>query len=305
MKFPKPLQKNAVIGLIAPCSPIKPDRLVKCVNAITALGYNPILGESVKENLHGYLAGSDEVRANDINQMFLDSSIDAIFCLRGGYGSTRIMKQIDYRLIKNYPKIFTGYSDVTSFHLAFYSLCEFATFHGPMVASNIAENFDDYTRYSFFENLSIPVSMIYHHPKNKLLQSMIPGKACGRLIGGCLSLVCASIGTFYQPNYCGTILFLEEIDETVPRIDRMMQQLKNSGILLQVSGIILGNFTNCKNLNDESYSVMDFFFDFFQDSHCPIVYNVASGHDRPMATLPFGSTCTIDTEKGEILFMNE
>lgn len=302
MNYPCPLHNDSKIGLIAPCSPLPSGRLMKCIETITALGYEAALGKSTLKSLHGYLAGDDETRANDINKMFADPSIDAIFCIRGGYGSTRIMSLLDYQMIRQNPKIFIGYSDVTSFHLAFYQLAHLVTFHGPMVSSNMVDHFDSFTKNSLFSALSMPKKLIFENPIQFPLQSLVPGKAHGRIIGGCLSLVAPSLNTFYQPDFRNTILFLEDVDESIPRCDKLMQQLKNSGVLSQVNGILLGNFTGCTNPNDPNYSIFNFFCDFFQDYQKPVLWGVQSGHGKPMGTIPFGSICTFDTSTLQIVF---
>lgn len=302
MHYPSPLMFGNTIGLIAPCSPVPKERLYQCINMISSFGYQPVLGQSASNCLHGYLAGSDEIRANDINQMFRDSSIDAIFCLRGGYGSTRIMDLIDYSIVEENPKIFMGYSDITSFHLAFYSLSRLVTFHGPMVSSNMVDDFDYYTRSSMERILQMPPFSVFHNPESHYYTPVVPGIAKGKIIGGCLSLVSPSIGTFYQPDFTDTILFLEDVDESLPRCDKMMNHLKNAGIFSQVGGVLLGNFKNCTNPNDPDYSIFDFFCDFFKGYDKPVLWGIQSGHEKPMGTIPFGAVCTFNTYTGRVVF---
>lgn len=302
MIYPRPLHNGDTIGLIAPSSPLSQDRLLECIHVITSLGYEVALGKSARESLHGYLAGPDEIRANDVNRMFADPSIDAIFCIRGGYGDTRIMNLLDYRMIQKHPKIFLGYSDITALHLAFYHCSHLVTFHGPMVSSNMIDDFDSYTADSLFETLSMPSSLAFRNPEDMPILPIVSGCAKGRIIGGCLSLVAPSIGTFYQPNFRNTILFLEDVDETLPRCDKLMQQLKNSGVLSQVNGILLGNFKDCINPNLPEYTMFDFFCDFFKDYDKPVFWGVQSGHAKPMGTLPLGTLCTMDSESSKIQF---
>lgn len=302
MIYPCPLHNGDTIGLIAPCSPLQQERLLQCIHVITSLGYEVALGKSARESLHGYLAGSDETRANDINQMFADPSIDAIFCIRGGYGSTRIMSMLDYRMIQKHPKIFLGYSDVTTFNLAFYQCSHLVTFHGPMVSSNMVDNFDAYSTSCLFEALSMPRCLTFHNPEDTPILPIVSGCASGRIIGGCLSLVAPSIGTFYQPDFRNTLLFLEDVDETLPRCDKLMQQLKNSGVLNQVNGILLGNFKDCINPNAPEYTMFDFFCDFFKDYDKPVLWGIQSGHDKPMGTIPLGTLCKINSYPCQIEF---
>lgn len=302
MNCPEPLYSGDTIGLIAPCSPVTKERLIQCIQTISSYGLEVILGKSCHESLYGYLAGDDSVRANDINTMFSNPKIKAIFCLRGGYGSTRILSLLDYPMIKNHPKIFVGYSDVTTFHLAFHRFCNFITFHGPMVSSNMVDDMDSYTKESFFEALSNPSSITFHNPADKTLIPIAPGQATGRLVGGCLSLVAPSIGTFYQPDFHNKILFLEDIEESIPRCDKLMQQLLHAGILDQINGILLGNFKDCTNPRDESYTIEHYFKDLFASYSKPVLWGIQSGHQKPMATLPLGSICSMDTEQLSIRF---
>lgn len=302
MLYPKPIQKGDTIGLIAPSSPVSNERLKLCMNAVSTLGYRPVPGKSCLESLHGYLSGSDKLRADDINNMFENPNIKAVFCLRGGYGSTRILPLLDYSLIRQNKKIFMGYSDITSFHLAFYSCCHMITFHGPMVSSNMIDNFDDYTKESFEHAVRFMPDSLFSNPKDIPLQTIVPGYARGRILGGCLSLLTSAIGTFYQPDFRNTILFLEEIGETIPRCDRMMQHLKNACILEQINGVILGNFKDCTNPNDPDFTIYDFFHEFFKDYRKPVIWGFQSGHDKPMATVPLGTVCTMYTEKKLIRF---
>ncbi|MDO5292070.1 MAG: LD-carboxypeptidase [bacterium] len=302
MNYPNPIHPGDTVGLVAPCSPIQPSKLNACIDAITAMGMNAVIGDSVTESLHGYLAGSDQVRADDLNAMFYSSSIDAIFCLRGGYGSTSLMSLLDYQTITKHPKLFVGYSDVTSFHLAFHRLCDFITFHGPMVSSNMINDYDEYTKQCFEEAISMPDVLTYHSPDGSKPISIVKGTACGRVIGGCLSLISPSIGTFYQPDFKGKILFLEDVDESLPRCDKLMHHLAHSCVLDQVDGVILGTFKDCTNPNDPSYTMFDFFKDFFSSYKKPVLYGVQSGHEKPMATIPFGTVCYINSYSAELSF---
>lgn len=302
MQIPDPLKPNDTIGLIAPCSPIPYSKLIASIQCINSLGYKVALGNSATCSLYGYLAGSDEIRANDINSMFENDDINAIFCLRGGYGSTSIMEFLDYEMIRKHPKIFVGYSDITSYHLAFYTLCDLITFHGPMVSSNMVNDFDFYTKESFYQALSMPEVLHFENPTGYPMISLVPGCAEGRVIGGCLSLVSPALSTFYQPDFCNTILFLEDIDETLPRCDKMMYHLKNAGIFDRVNGVLLGNFKGCENPNAPSYSMLDFFQNFFCDYDKPVLYGIQSGHDKPMGTIPFGTVCNMDSEQCSVCF---
>lgn len=302
MNYPCSLHAGDTIGLIAPCSPVSESALSSCLDAITSLGFHYVVGESVLASRHGYLSGSDELRAMDINDMFANPDVNGIFCMRGGYGSTRLMHLLDYEMIRRNPKVFVGYSDITSFHLAFQSLCNMVTFHGPMVYSNMAKEFDSFTKTSFLHAISMPRRLPFFSPPGHPYEVLVPGKCRGRIIGGCLSLVSPAIGSFYGPDYSGSILFLEDIDESVPRCDKLMHHLKNSGILSSVNGVILGVFKGCNNPSDSSYTIKDFFEEFFLSYDYPVLYNVYSCHEKPMATIPLGAVCTINTASASLYF---
>lgn len=305
MIFPEKLHLSDTIGMISPCSPVTPERVCKCKEYIEAMGYSVIMGESTKHSCHGYLSGGDHLRANDINSMFANKKIKAIFCLRGGYGGNRLMNLLDYDLIRSNPKIFVGYSDITSFHLAFNTLCNMVTFHGPMVSSNMLDDFDDYTRNSFFNTLNMTSSLRFCNPSNENIKVLAPGSASGEIVGGCLSLVSPAIGTFYQPDFRDKILFLEDVDESLPRCDKMIEQLFHSGIMDQISGLILGDFLDCDNPDDNTYSIYDYFKERFKNFPKPIMYNIKSGHCKPMATIPFGTICRMNTYQKCISFERE
>ncbi len=302
MIFPTPINPGDTIGLIAPCSPVDPSRALLCKEFIESMGYSVIMGESTRSSLHGYLAGSDSIRANDINSMFVSPKIQAIFCLRGGYGSNRLMDLIDFPAIQKNPKIFVGYSDVTTLHLAFHRLCKFVTFHGPMVSSNMLDDFDEYSANSFRKTIQMKHCLPFHNPTSDSMHIISHGCGCGELIGGCLSLVSSCIGTYYQPDFRGKILFLEDINESLPRCDKMIEQLFHCGIMDQINGLLLGEFVNCNNESDPSYHIENYFLERLGNLHKPVVSNIKSGHCKPTATLPMGCLCKIDTSRQALSF---
>ncbi|MDD5934780.1 MAG: LD-carboxypeptidase [Clostridiales bacterium] len=295
MIFPNRLTLGDTVGIVAPSSPVTPKRAQQCKEYIESIGYTVLMGQSATSSSHGYLAGEDSLRANDINEMFANPSVKAIFCIRGGYGGNRLMRLLDYDVIRSNPKIFVGYSDITSFHLAFHSLCNLVTFHGPMVSSNMLDHFDDYTNHSFFKALNLNTALQLCNPSGNDMGVIHDGCACGEIIGGCLSLVSPAIGTFYQPDFRNKILFLEDVDESLPRCDKMIEHLFHAGIIDQVSGIILGEFLDCNNSYDPSYTIIDYFKDRFAHIGKPVMYNIKSGHGHPMATIPFGTLCRMNT----------
>lgn len=251
--FPDQLKRGDTIGLVCPSSPTTKEKVVKSVEFMQDLGFDVKLGRSCWCELNGYLAGDACLRAEDINRMFADDTVKAIFCIRGGYGSSQIMNLLNYDMIRKHPKIFVGYSDITNLLSAFFQLCGFITFHGPMVASNFLQHFDPYTEESLWRALFMGESLTFQNPKGRELTVVREGCAEGLLVGGNLSLITSQIGTFYAPDFRGKILFLEEVGETVPRIGRMLDQLWLTGIIGQIKGVLLGDFTDCTNPYDSKY----------------------------------------------------
>ena len=302
MRYPGKLEAGATVGLICPSSPISEDRMEKCINAIQQLGYKVKAADNLTENYAGFMAGDGEVRAKWINAMFADPEVDAIFCVRGGYAGNRAMEYLDLDTIRANPKIFVGYSDVTSMHIAINKCCGLVTFHGPMVSSNIVDKFDDLTRESFLTALRAEASFEFKNPDEHEIKVLREGKASGELTGGNLAILTASIGTPYEVDTKGKILFIEEVGETISRIDRMLYQLRNSGKLRDCAGIILGQFTDCPNEEVPQYTEIECLNDILRDIDVPVMYNIQSGHDHPMMTLPLGAVCTMDTFSRTIVF---
>ncbi len=302
MKYPKKLNKNATIGIICPSSGISKERLIQCKAVLENLGFKVKLANNLTSNLAGYMAGDGKSRGTSINQMFADPEVEAIFCVRGGDGGSRAIEYLDLELIKNNPKIFVGYSDITSFHLIFNQICDFVTFHGPMVSSNMVDDFDDESKASFWNALNTETPYEFYNPKGFNIEVLKEGKAEGTLIGGNFALLGASMGTPYEVDTKGKILFIEEVGESMSRIDRLIYQFRNSGKLKQCAGILLGQFTNCPNDELPTYTELDIFKEALADINIPVMYNIQSGHGLPNMTLPFGAHCIINTNNKSIYF---
>lgn len=302
MRFPEELRLGDTVGLVCPASGVTPERVEDCAAFVRRMGYCVKLGRNCKKSYHGYLAGKDEERASDINEMFADPDIKAIFCIRGGNGTGRIMDLLDYDVIKRNPKVFVGYSDITNLNMAFYEICDMVTFHGPMVSSNMLEHFDPYTKQCFYEVLHMKQECHFSNPPDKKLEVLAAGRAKGRIIGGNLSLLVSMIGTFYAPDFENTILFIEDIYEPVYSVNRMLDQLFHTGIMQQINGLLIGSFDETENKEDEEFLVPDLMREYFTGFHKPVIANVCCGHCFPTATLPLGTECEIDTKEGRILF---
>jgi len=299
---PKRLQKGDTIGLISPSSRLPElKKYDQIISDIEELGYKVKEGSNAR-NQYGYLAGTDKQRVADLNAMFADDSVDAIMPFRGGWGANRILSNIDYELIKLNPKILVGFSDITSLLLAIYSKTGLVTFHGPVGKSD----WTDYTIESFEEVLGGDGPATFETLQERLCNScdahnvITPGKASGRLLGGNLSVLTAMIGSDYLPDWEGNILFLEDVGESIYRLDRMITHLKISGILEQLSGFVFGQCVNCKRSNSYSLTLQQVFEDHIQPLDIPAFSGAMFGHMSKMITLPVGLHAQIDSTSGTI-----
>ncbi|MBO5199015.1 MAG: LD-carboxypeptidase [Lachnospiraceae bacterium] len=303
--FPDKLCPGDTIGLIAPSSPVAPERVDRCIALLESMGYRVKAGEGLKQNLHEYLAGPDEVRAADVNRMFADPQVKAIFCIRGGYGSGRLMDKLNYDVIRRNPKIFVGYSDITNLSMAFYSLCGLVTYHGPMVSSNMLEHYDAYTRECFEGVLNMDEEYEYHNYDDAALVTLTGGKASGELIGGNLALLVNLLGTFYAPDVAGKILFIEDIGESLPRANRMFDQLFYTGIMDKVAGVLIGDFSDWSYAGEKEYTMMDLIRERFTNCGVPVIAGLSCGHCYPTGTLPMGAYCEMDADRKRIRFVRQ
>lgn len=301
MIYPKKLQAGAVVGVVAPSSPVSEKRVRECCTVLKNMGFRSRCADNLSTSKGGYLAGDARVRGEWINRMFADSDIDAIFCIRGGDGSNQIMKYLDLDVIRENKKIFVGYSDITNLHLVFNQQCDLVTFHGPMVSSNMVDRFDPESRVALYEALMAESEYLYHPPAGQPLKIARGGSAEGILTGGNLTLLATSIGTPYEAELDGKILFIEEISGHIGNMDRNIYQLRNAGKLKNVQGILLGQFTGCSQDADD-YGIVEVVAEATADLNIPILYNVQSGHGFPMITLPMGAKCQMNTKIPMIRF---
>ncbi len=302
MVFPEKLKKGDTVAIVAPSSPVTKEQADACKRLVEDMGYKVRMGKCTYLSIHGYSAGTGEEKAEDINEMFADKTVKAIWCIRGGDTSSHAMDKIDYEIVRNNPKIFVGYSDITNLHVNFNQKCDLVTFHGPMVKSNMLNDFDDFTKTSFDKALNMGEELTLENPDGENFKVMAEGHAKGTVVGGNLALLTSMIGTPYEVDAKGKILFIEDVDENVERLDRMMYQLKYSNKLKDANGIIFGDFTDCVNNRDNSYTVIEMLKDVLAGYDKPVMYNIKSGHCFPMSTIPFGTTCVMDTNSGTIKF---
>jgi muramoyltetrapeptide carboxypeptidase len=293
------------LGVAAPAGPCYDwDRVEKGIDSLKSMGFEVELGRTLYQR-RGYLAGDDYERAWDINYFFSRRDIDGIVCLRGGYGTLRILNRIDYCIIRNNPKVFVGYSDITALHNAISRKCDMITFHGPMVAVDFAMGIDEYTRTCFLRLTSSPEppGVMINPDGYGSMKPLLSGWAQGKITGGNLSVIASAIGTPYEIDTRGKLLFLEDVGEEPYRIDRMLTQLLHGGILQRCSGIVLGQWTDCTAEEPErSFSLMEVFADRLKPIGIPVIYNAASGHDKIKMTIPLGAEARI-TPEGELIIL--
>ena len=291
----KRLSKGDTIGIVAPASFGDREKLEIAKENLEKFGYKVKLGKCTQNSYFSY-SDTDYNRAMEINDLFKDREVDAIICMRGGYGSNKILEYIDFDIIKENPKIFVGYSDITTLHTCFIRKAGLITFHGPMAISNFSPEYNEDTYQNF---INVVGGNFDGNIRNfeKELVSMNDKKAKGILVGGNLTTIIATLGTEYDVDYSGKILFLEDIGETTYKIDRFLNVLKKHGIFKKISGLILGEFTSCPKSDENDMSLEEVFNDYFKNLDIPILMNLESGHEEPMLTLPLGATVAIDGEK--------
>ncbi len=298
MLIPPRLHSGDLVGLITPASPVAdPSRIDAGARYLERNGLRVMLGSHVGK-VTGYLAGTDEERVQDLQEMFLNPEVKAVFALRGGYGVTRILPLLDFNLFRRHPKIVVGYSDITALLLSIYARASLVTFHGPMVAVDFAGDPDPRTEELFWDMMfgrnalrSIPLA---DDASRHVLRS---GSAKGRLVGGNLSLLSAMTGTGYLPDCTGTIFFVEEIGEEPYRVDRMFTQLLQAGVLHGVVAVLAGQFTDCsaKDQSGPTFSVEDLLRSLSDVLSVPFVSGCRFGHGPSSLTIPVGALAELDT----------
>lgn len=306
--LPARLKAGDTVGLIAPGYRVEEDIQIQyAVERMHALGLKVKLGKSVYKRYSRYFAGTDKERAHDINQMFKDKKVKAIIALRGGWGSNRILDLLDYEMIKKNPKIFMGYSDITSLLLAINAKTGLITFHGPMAIAPWTGFTTQYVKDILFDGKKVdfvnPVEKEDDliQTKNRIM-TIRKGKTEGRLLGGSLTLLTAMLGSKYLPDFAGTILFVEDVEEDIYRVDRMLTQLKNAGILNQISGFIFGKCTKCcaQKSTSGSPTIQEVLNQHILPLKIPAWYGSMIGHEDKVFTVPEGVRVSIDAEKGTI-----
>jgi muramoyltetrapeptide carboxypeptidase len=277
---PARLKRGDKVGIAAPASHFDMENFNTGVNVLESMGFYVSVLDDIFDK-KTYLAGSDVHRANLLNKLFADSSIKAIICARGGYGSIRILPLLDYNIIRNNPKIFVGFSDVSAILSAIYTKCGLVTFHGPMVT----------TMAAFLSDSKLKITI-----KNGI--ALRHGSASGIVSGGNLATLCHLAGTPFQPSFKDHILFLEDRGEATYKIDRMLTQMKMAECFDGIAGLVLGSFDDCGKIK-EVFSVVD---NIFKDDDIPVLAGFEAGHGRNNITIPFGIKATLDSDRNLLSF---
>ena len=294
---PPALRPGDSIGIVAPASNVKQADFEAGCEALRRAGYRPFYFDSILEQ-DLYFAGSVERRLRELEDMFVRDDVKAIVCARGGYGANYLLDKMDLEKIKAHPKIFVGYSDITSLLTYFADAASLVTFHGPMVAKDWAHT-DGIDLPSWQAALSGAAP--WDVALNAEAKGLVDGESEGTLYGGCLSILVASLGTPYQINTAGAILFLEDLAAKPYQIDRMVMQLKLAGMLDAVKGIVFGEMLDCVQTANQGYSLEEVIIRIVGDLGVPVVFGVRSGHvTAGNITLPFGVQAKLTVRGGRV-----
>lgn len=307
VRKPPRLRPGDTVGLIKPAGFLADEvELQFVMETVTAMGLVPKPAPHMLSRF-GYLAGGDRERAADVNAMYADDSVRAVFAVRGGWGCARMLPYLDFNVIRANPKLLVGFSDITALHMAFAARAGFATIHGP----NAGSSWGELSLKSFRDLVFDAGTPEYRNPPaadDRLVQrkwrthTIRPGKAAGPLLGGNLSVLTALVGTPYVPDFNGAILFLEETDEAEYRIDRMLTQLALAGILGRIAGVVFGQCTNCVTPGPSygGFTLSQLLAQHFQPLGVPAYQGALFGHVENQFSIPVGIRAEIDATAGTL-----
>lgn len=283
------------VALLSASSPVKEERLTPAVEAVRALGLEPVVYPSgYYVNRHGDFSATDEQRAKDVMDAFLDPSIRGILALRGGQGAGRLMPLLDWRAILAHPKYFSGYSDVTALHIPMNN-AGLVTWHAVMPATQYYQPIDDYSYRCLKNALFCGGPGPLPFPEGWRGSTLCPGVAEGPLVGGNLTLIANALGTPWALDARGKLLFLEDVDETPEEIDRKLTQLRNAGVFRDCAGVLLGYWTRCRGRGDRpELSVEEIVEELLGGLHKPVLAHIPCGHELPSMALPLGARVRLD-----------
>jgi muramoyltetrapeptide carboxypeptidase len=308
---PAALKPGDTIAFVAPSGPAELPPLQRYAATLEKAGYKILIPEGIVRK-RGYLGGTDEERAAELNAMIRDPKVRAIFPVRGGYGLTRILDRIDYAALRKDPKIITGYSDLTALHLAIARKARLVSFHSPMPMSHLAQG--DRPEFAFeaasfrravfadqYEKGASGYAIAY--PDDGRPETLVGGVARGRLLGGNLSLICATLGTPYAIEPRGAVLLIEDVNEPPYRVDRYLSQLRLAGVLDAVSGVVIGSFGGKDP--SEAAEIGGVVREYFDKAKVPVVIKFPVGHTPRNATLPHGGLVELDADRGGLRLLED
>ncbi|RKN50922.1 S66 peptidase family protein [Micromonospora endolithica] len=294
---PPALRPGDTVLLVSPSGPTNPERVARGVELLTGWGLRPVPAPHAYAR-HGYLAGTDELRAADLNAAFADPEVRGVICTRGGYGAQRVVDAIDYDAVRRDPKVVAGFSDITALQFALWRGARLATVHGPGAAWR-----DERTPLSSAESLHRALTVA--EPVTVTADAgaetgpvRVPGRAAGRLLGGNLCLVVASLGTPDMPDLTGAVLLLEDVQEPPYKVDRMLTQLRRAGVLDGLAGVAVGQFTDCAD--GWAVDVADVLTDRLGDLGVPVLGGLPIGHGPHQLTVPVGTQALLDATTGTL-----
>ncbi|WP_307803743.1 S66 peptidase family protein [Micromonospora echinofusca] len=294
---PPALRPGDKVLLVSPSGPLRPERLARGVELLTGWGLRPVPGPHAYDR-NGYLAGTDADRAADLNLAFADPEVRGVICTRGGYGAQRMVDRIDMALVRRDPKVVAGFSDITALQFALWQGARLAGVHGPGAAWS-----DERTGLRSAESLHAALTTtepvtVRRDPAEETSAVCVPGTATGRLLGGNLCLIAASVGTRDLPDLTGAVLLIEDVEEPPYKVDRMLTQLRRAGALAGLAGVAVGQFTNCADGWDTT--VNDVLTERLGDLGVPVLGGLPIGHGPGQLTVPVGVPATLDTEAGTL-----
>lgn len=296
---PPALRLGDTVGIVAPASNVNRGDLEAGCDALRRAGYRPFYFDTILEQ-DLYFAGSAQRRVRELEEMFTREDIRAIICARGGYGANYLLEALDMDKIKAHPKIFVGYSDLTTLLTYFADAAGLVTFHGPMVAKDWPHK-DGVDLPSWHAALSGTTAWELHLGAGSGASGLVEGEAEGILYGGCLSILVASLGTPYEIRTRGTILFLEDVAAKPFQIDRMLMQLKLAGKLGEVRGIVFGEMRECVQTVNQGYTLEEVVLRIVGELNVPVAFGVRSGHvTAGNITLPIGVRAELTVRGGQV-----
>jgi len=297
IKIPPYLKKGDCIGMVSPAGFMPFERMETCMNTLQDWGYTVRLGATTNSQSENYFSGTDEERLNDLQQMLDDREVRAVLCARGGYGLSRIIDTLNFKKFRKHPKWIVGFSDITVLHSHIYTRYGVASLHAPMAAAFNEDGFDSPYIQSLKDALEgMPASYECGvHEFNK------PGEAKGELVGGNLTLLAHLIGTASDLKTKNKILFIEDIGEYLYNIDRMLLQLKRSGKLDKLAGLVIGGFSDMKDTERPfGKRIQEIIYDQVKEYHFPMCFNFPVSHDKENYALKIGAKYSLHVQSDAV-----